>query len=106
MRLPGRILYADIKTMFKSIHATQKLFKIERIKEDGQVDIKTSKYLLSLSQDEQIKTLTIHLEKLKKDLIKLENPILIDAIGEGGEIQKTQLQILISITENLLSQLK
>lgn len=54
--------------MLKSIHATQKLFKVERIKADGQVDIKTSEYLLSLSQEEQIETLTIHTAKLKKDL--------------------------------------
>jgi len=92
--------------MLKSIHATQKLFKIDRIKADGQVDIRTTEYLLSLSQDEQLEVLTVHLANLKKDLAKLANPILQGALGEGGDIQKTQLQILINIIENLLFQLK
>lgn len=91
--------------MLKSIQATQKLFKIERIKADGQVDIKTSEYLLSLSPGKQIETLSIHLTNLKQDLAKLENPILRGSIGEGGDIQKAQLQILINIIENLLTQL-
>ena len=100
----GEFVYG-YKTMLKSIHATQKLFKIDRIKADGQVDIRTSEYLLSLSKEEQIGTLTIHLAKLKKDLAKLENSICQSALGEGSDIQKTQLQILINIIENLLSRL-
>jgi hypothetical protein len=91
--------------MFKSIIETQKLFKVKKIRQDGQVDLKISQYLLSLGNDEQAEVLTAHLSNLKKDLAKLDNPILQGAIGEGGDIQLTQLQLLINVIENLLSQL-
>jgi len=90
--------------MRKSILETQKLFQIENLK-DGQVGIKTSKYLLSLKEEEQIKVLTAQLSKLKNDLAKLEDPVLRDSIGKGGEVEKAQLQLLITIIENLLSQI-
>ncbi|MBL7178851.1 MAG: hypothetical protein ISS65_01405 [Desulfobacterales bacterium] len=91
--------------MLKSIQETQKLFKIESLKDD-QVSIRTSKYLLSLNAEEQIEVLNAHLASLKKDLATYEDPVLQDAIGPGGEIYKTQLQLLINIIENLLSQNK
>jgi hypothetical protein len=65
-----------MKIMFNSIAETQKLFKVERIKKDGQVDVKTTEYLLSLSGDEQRKVLTTQLADLRKDLAKLKNPFL------------------------------
>ena len=90
--------------MRKSIIETQKLFQIEDLK-DGQVNIKTSDYLLSLKEEEQIKVLTVHLLKLKNDLATLENPAFQDSVGKGGEVEKAQLQLLINIIENLLSQI-
>ncbi len=90
--------------MHKIILETQKLFQIEDLK-DGQISIKTSKYLLSLNEKEQIKILTTHLSKLKNVLAKLEDPVLKDSIGKGGEVGKAQLQLLTNIIENLLSQI-
>lgn len=92
--------------MIKSIVETQKIFKVERIKEDGQVDLKLSEYLLSLDKNKQAEVLTTQLSNLKKDLAKLKNPILMGSIGQGGDIQTTQLQLLINVVENLLSQIK
>jgi hypothetical protein len=94
-----------MKIMFNSIAETQKLFKVERIKKDGQVDVKTTEYLLSLSGDEQRKVLTTQLADLRKDLAKLKNPFLKGSIGEGGNIQAAQLQILIGVIEGLLYQI-
>ena len=90
--------------MHKIILETQKLFQIEDLK-DGQISIKTSKYLLSLKEEEQINVLTAHLLKLKNELATLENPALKDSIGKGGEVEKAQLQLLSNIIENLLSQI-
>jgi cytochrome c553 len=90
--------------MRKSIIETQKLFQIEDLK-DGQVNIKTSEYLLSLKEEEQIKVLTAHLSKLKNDLAILEDPAIVDSISNGDEVEKAQLQLLINIIGNLLSQI-
>lgn len=90
--------------MRKSIIETQKLFQIEDLK-DGQVNIKTSEYLLSLKEEEQIKVLTAHLSELKNDLAILEDPAIVDSIGKGDEVEKAQLQLLINIIGNLLSQI-
>ena len=90
--------------MRKSIIETQKLFQIEDLK-DGQVNIKTSEYLLSLKEKEQIDVLTAHLSKLKNDLAKLEDPAIVDSTGNGDEVEKAQLQLLINIIGNLLSQI-
>jgi hypothetical protein len=91
--------------MFNSIIETQKLFKVERLKEGGQVDVKATKYLLSLSEDKQREVLTAKLADLRKDLAKLKNPFLQGSIGEGGNIQAAQLQILVGVIEGLLSQI-
>ncbi len=90
--------------MRKSIIETQKLFQIEDLK-DGQVNIKTSEYLLSLKEKEQIEVLTSHLSKLKNDLAKLEDPAIVDSTGKDDEVEKAQLQLLINIIGNLLSQI-
>jgi hypothetical protein len=90
--------------MRKSIIETQKLFQIEDLK-DGQVNIKTSEYLLSLKEKEQIEVLTAHLSKLKNDLVKIEDPAIVDSTGKGDEVEKAQLQLLINIIGNLLSQI-
>jgi len=90
--------------MFKSIPEAQKLFIIEDLT-GGQVSIKTSDYLLSLTKKEQIAVLSAQLANLKKDRAKLENPAFRGSIGKGGDIEKTQLQLLIDIVENLLSQI-
>jgi hypothetical protein len=91
--------------MFNSIVETQKLFKVERLKEDGQIDIKATEHLLSLSEDKQREVLTAQLTDLRKDLAKLKNPFLQGSIGEGGHIQATQLQILVGVIEGLLPQI-
>lgn len=90
--------------MRKSIIETQKLFKIEDLK-DGQISIKTSEYLLSLKEEEQIKVLAAQLSKLKNDLAKFEPPALKNSTGKDGDLEKAQLQLLINIIENLLSQI-
>ncbi len=90
--------------MYKSIEETQKLLKIEGL-EGGQVNIRTSKYLLSLSEEEQVKILTNQLERLKEDLARHEALPLHDSAQEGDDVDKTQLQLLIQVIENLLSQI-
>ena len=57
--------------MYKSIKETQKSFRIEGL-EGGQVNIRTSKYLLSLPEEEQIKALSDQRERLKEDLASHE----------------------------------
>ncbi|MBW2217094.1 MAG: hypothetical protein JRF34_07875, partial [Deltaproteobacteria bacterium] len=57
--------------MLKSIEETKKLFTIEGMK-DGQVDLKISKYLLSLPEDKQVEFLTKQKERLKEELKKHE----------------------------------
>jgi len=90
--------------MLKSIMETKKLFTIEGIR-DGKIDIKTSDHLLSLPEEKQIEVLTTHLENLKKDFAKYENPASGGSIRKDNDIDKTQLQILIQIIEGLLSQI-
>ena len=90
--------------MLKSIEETKKLFTIEGIK-NGQVDIKTSKHLLSLSEKEQIEVLTTHLNSLKKDSEKYESPAFEKTNGQREDIDRMQLQILIQVIEGLLSQI-
>jgi hypothetical protein len=90
--------------MLKSIQETRKLFIIEDLA-GGQVSIKTSDYLLSLTEKEQIAVLSSQLANLKKDREKLKNPAFRDFIGKGGDIEETQLQLLIDIIESLLSQI-
>jgi len=90
--------------MLKSIRETQKLFSIEGM-QGGEVNIRTSQYLLSLPRDKQIEVLTEHLENLKRDLARFADPTLKDSNGENNNIDKAQLQILIEVTEGLLSHL-
>jgi hypothetical protein len=90
--------------MLKSVRETQKLFSIEGI-QDGEVNIETSEYLLSLPKDKQIEVLRKHLEDLKEDLAKYEDPTVQDPNGKDDDIDKAQLQILIDVIEGLLSQI-
>ena len=90
------------KIKLRSIRETQKLFNIEGMQGD-KVNIRTSRYLLSLPKDKQIEVLTVHLENLKRDLARFVDPTLKDSDGKGDDIDKSQLQILIEITEGLLS---
>ncbi len=90
--------------MYKSINETQKLFKIEGL-ESGQVNIRTSQYLLSLPEKEQIKVLSGQIERLKEDLARHEAIHSQDPAQKGDDIDKTQLQLLIQVIENLLSQI-
>ncbi len=90
--------------MLKSVRETQKLFSIEGI-QDGEVNIETSEYLLSLPKDKQIEVLRKHLEDLKEDLAKYEDLIVQDPNGKDDDIDKAQLQILIDVIEGLLSQI-
>jgi hypothetical protein len=71
----------------------------------GEVNIRTSQYLLSLPKDKQIEVLTEHLENLKRDSARFADPTLQDPNGKGDDIDKAQLQILIEVTEGLLSHL-
>jgi len=93
-----------MKIMLRSIREAQKLFSIEGM-QGGEVNIKTSQYLLSLPKDKQIEVLTEHLENLKRDLARFADPTLKDSNGKGDDIDKAQLQILIEVTEGLLSHL-
>ena len=90
--------------MYKSIKETQKLFKIEGL-EGGQVSIRNSKYLLSLSEKDQIKVLTAQLSRLKEDLASHEAIPSKDTKNQGDDVDKAQLQLLIQVIENLLSQI-
>ena len=90
--------------MYKSIEETQKLFKIEGL-EGGQVNIRTSKYLLSLSEEQQGKVLADQLERLKEDLARHEARPSHDSAQDSDDVDKTQLQLLIQVAENLLSQI-
>ncbi len=93
-----------MKIMLKSVRETRKLFSIEGI-QDGEVNIETSEYLLSLPKDKQIEVLRKHLEDLKEDLAKYEDPTVQDPNGKDDDIDKAQLQILIDVIEGLLSQI-
>ncbi len=89
--------------MFKSIQGTKKLFTIEGM-QNGQVDIKTSKYLLSLSEDKQIEVLTTQLENLKKDFAKCVGSSTPSSNGQKEDVEKMQLQILIQVIQGMVSQ--
>ena len=90
--------------MYKSIKETQKLFQIEGL-EGGQVSIRNSKFLLSLSESDQVKVLTAQLARLKEDLARHETIPSKDATQKGDDVDKAQLQLLIQVIENLLSQI-
>jgi hypothetical protein len=90
--------------MYKSIKETQKLFKIEGL-ERGQVSIRNSKYLLSLSEKDQVKVLTAQLARLKEDLARHETIPSKDTMNKDDDVDKAQLQLLIQVVENLLSQI-
>jgi len=90
--------------MLKSVRETQKLFSIEGI-EGGQINIKTSDYLLSLPEDKQVEVLTLHLENLKNDFSNLKDRHPEDWEEKGKDIDKTQLSLLIQVIEGLLSQM-
>ncbi len=90
--------------MLKSVRDTQKLFSIEGM-QGGEVNIRTSLYHLSLPKDKQIEVLRKHLEDLKEDLAKYEDPTVQDPNGKDDDIDKAQLQILIDVIEGLLSQI-
>ena len=88
----------DNNSVIESIKKTRKLFKIEGI-ENGQVNIETSQHLLSLPESQQIKVLNTHLEYLKEGLAKHG-----DSSDDNDDTIKAQLQLLIQVTENLLTQ--
>ena len=90
--------------MYKSIKETQKLFQIEGL-EGGQVSIRNSKFLLSLSESDQVKVLTAQLARLKEDLARHEAIPSKDVTKKGDDVDKAQLQLLIQVIENLLSQI-
>ena len=90
--------------MLKSIEEIKKLFTIEEIK-NGQVNIITSKHLLSLPEEKQIEVLTTHLKNLKKDSAKYESPAFEGQHGQSDDIDKMQLQLLIQVIESLLNQI-
>jgi hypothetical protein len=89
--------------MEKSIKATQRLFRVEGLA-GGEVQVETTKYLLSLPENKQMEVLTEHLENLRKDYAKYERPPA--GLGQGKDfaVKKAQLELLIQVTEGLLSQ--
>jgi len=90
--------------MYKSIKETQKLFKIEGLEGD-QINIRTSQYLLSLPEEKQKKVLSDQMERLKKDLAEHEAGSSQGSTPKGDEVDKAQLQLLIQVIQNLLSQI-
>jgi len=88
--------------MLKSIENTSKLFKIEGL-EEGRVDIESTQYLLSLSENKQIEVLESQLADLKNDLERYEEPQV--AAENEDDIHKAQLLLLIQVIESLLSQI-
>lgn len=98
------LLIINGSPMFKSIRETRKLFTVEGLAQGGQVNIKTSKYLLSLPREKQAEVLSAHLAHLKKDLAAIEDLIANATVGEGGHVNRAQLQLLIQITRGLLEQ--
>lgn len=90
--------------MLRSIREAQKLFSVEGM-QGGEVNIRTSQYLLSLPKDKQIEVITEHLENLKKDLAGYTGPTLQNSNGKDDSIDKAQLEILIEVIEGLLSRI-
>jgi hypothetical protein len=90
--------------MLKSIEETKKLFTIEGMK-NGQVDLKISKYLLSLSEDKQVEVLTKQMESLKEDFTKCEPSASPDSNSQKENIDKMQLQVLLQVIDGMLSQI-
>ena len=90
--------------MLKSIEATKKLFTIEGMK-NGQVDLKISKQLLSLSEDKQFEVLSKQLDALKKDFENYESSASTDSNNQKKPIDKMQLEVLIQVVEGMLSQI-
>ena len=90
--------------MLKSIEETKKLFTIEGMK-NGQVDLKISKQLLSLSEDKQVEVLSKQLDTLKKDFEKYEASASLDSNNQKEPIDKMQLEVLIQVIEGMLSQI-
>ncbi len=88
----------NINSVIERIEKSKKLFRIEGT-ENGQVNIITSQHLLSLPESQQIKVLNTHLEYLKAGLAKHG-----DSSDGNDDAIKAQLQLLIQVTENLLSQ--
>ena len=90
--------------MLKSIEETKKLFTIEGMK-DGQVELKISKYLLSLPEDKQVEVLTKQRERLKEDFEKNEPSASPDSNSQKENIDKMQLQVLLQVIDGMLSQI-
>jgi len=90
--------------MLKSIKETRKLFTIEGV-QGGQVNIKTTKFLLSLPERKQIEVLTSHLKNLKTDYAKYARLGTLASDEKNNDMDKMQLQILIQVIEGLLAQI-
>jgi hypothetical protein len=90
--------------MLKSIEETKKLFTIEGM-ENGQVDLKISKDLLSLPEEKQVEVLSKQMERLKEDFEAYEVSVSPDSNNQKGKLDKVQLQLLIQVIEGMLSQI-
>lgn len=89
--------------MLKSVKETRKLFHIEGL-QDGKVNIKTSSDLLALPENKQVEVLTAHLEDLRKDLARYQNPKKAGSYFRDNDIDRVQIQLLIEVIEGLLAQ--
>ncbi len=89
--------------MEESAKATQRLFRVEGLA-GGKVQVETTKYLLSLPRHKQIEILTEHLKELRRDHAKYEHPSVGFVQSKHFAVNKAQLELLIQVTEGLLSQ--
>ena len=90
--------------MLKSIEETKKLFTIEGMK-NGQVDLKISKHLLSLSEDKQVEILTKQMKRLEEDFERYEASASSGSNNQKENIDKMQLQVLMQVIDGMLSQI-
>ena len=90
--------------MLKSIHNTQKLFRLQRLA-GGQVDVEATPYLLSLTEDKQREALRSQLVLLQQDMSKIENTSVELASKNKTTVEQAQLRLLIHVVEGLLRQI-
>ena len=90
--------------MRRSIEETKKLFTIEGL-DKGQVQVKTTQYLLSLPEERQIQVLSAQLDRLKKDFEGYDTPAYQGTKTRNAEMEKMQLQVLIQVIEGQLDQI-
>lgn len=94
------------------MESIQKLYHIEIVDEEH-IETRPSRFLMSFSREKQIGILTSHLLTMKEDLRLLSIPgyaeqsrDYFDDDGDRFKVNKTQLEINISVTESLIRQIQ